>query len=270
MKKETRILCYDEDLNIEAFVFEGITQPFPSHTHEYYVIGLVERGSRKMICKGNSFDISYDDIIIFNPLDSHMCVQSDNESFYYKGVNISPKIMKNFAQEITGEPTMPLFSECVIKSDEIKEYILSLHSLILSDSSAFEKEELILLLLSRLIEQYAKPFLCTIGFEENIERVCTFVKNNCEEHITLKQMSELAGMSKSTLLRTFIKFRGITPYRYLQNVRINKAQELLKSGSSPTDAALESGFYDQSHLNNTFNKFLGFPISVYKNTFNRK
>ena len=32
---------------IEACRFEGIVQPFPSHFHEYYVIGFVEKGRRK-------------------------------------------------------------------------------------------------------------------------------------------------------------------------------------------------------------------------------
>lgn len=44
MRKEIRMAVYDEELQIEAYRFEGIVQPFPSHFHEYYVIGFVEKG----------------------------------------------------------------------------------------------------------------------------------------------------------------------------------------------------------------------------------
>lgn len=46
MQKEIRTVCYDEDLHLEAYRFEGIVQPFPNHFHDYYVIGFMESGTR--------------------------------------------------------------------------------------------------------------------------------------------------------------------------------------------------------------------------------
>ena len=37
MKEETRTVVYDEELRIEAYRFEGIIQPFPSHFRQNYV-----------------------------------------------------------------------------------------------------------------------------------------------------------------------------------------------------------------------------------------
>ena len=51
MKKETRTVVYDDELRIEAYHFEGIVQPFPSHFHEHYVIGFVEKGERILSCR---------------------------------------------------------------------------------------------------------------------------------------------------------------------------------------------------------------------------
>ena len=48
MKKETRTVVDDDELNIEAYRFEGIVQPFPNHFHEHYVIGFVEEGTRRL------------------------------------------------------------------------------------------------------------------------------------------------------------------------------------------------------------------------------
>ncbi len=51
MKKETRTVVYDDALRLEAYRFKGIVQPFPSHFHEYYVIGFVEKGVRDLSCR---------------------------------------------------------------------------------------------------------------------------------------------------------------------------------------------------------------------------
>lgn len=44
MDKAIKTAVYDDELRLEAYRFDGIMQPFPNHFHEYYVIGLVERG----------------------------------------------------------------------------------------------------------------------------------------------------------------------------------------------------------------------------------
>ncbi len=77
------------------------------------------------------------------------------------------------------------------------------------------------------------------------------------EHITLEELCKRSGLSKSTLLRAFTKSKGITPYRYLQTVRISKAKELLEQGVSPVDAAIQTGFSDQSHFSSFFHMFIG-------------
>ena len=38
---------------------------------------------------------------------------------------------------------------------------------------------------------------------------------------------------EETLLRAFIKEKGVTPYRYLETVRINEAKRLLSEGVPP-------------------------------------
>ncbi|MGO0916449.1 hypothetical protein ACTPEM_25625, partial [Clostridioides difficile] len=42
--------------------------------------------------------------------------------------------------------------------------------------------------------------------------------------------------NKYSLLRNFTKLKGITPYRYLENIRVNKAKKLLEKGVEPIDA----------------------------------
>ena len=87
------------------------------------------------------------------------------------------------------------------------------------------------------------------------------------ERIYLDQICRHAGLSKSTLLRAFTKEKGVTPYRYLETVRINEAKKLLSEGVPPVEAAIRTGFSDQSHFTNYFNQFIGLAPGTYREIF---
>lgn len=90
-----------------------------------------------------------------------------------------------------------------------------------------------------------------------MERACAFIRSRYARHITLEELSRQAGLSKSALVRAFAKAKGVTPYRYLMAVRISEARRLLERGVSPAEAAVETGFSDQSHFTNYFTAFTG-------------
>ena len=50
------------------------------------------------------------------------------------------------------------------------------------------------------------------------------MEDSYEQEISLDDLSAFAGLSKSYLLRSFTRQMGISPYRYLQTVRINQAK----------------------------------------------
>ena len=90
------------------------------------------------------------------------------------------------------------------------------------------------------------------------------------EHISLEDICRYAGLSKSALCRAFLKEKGITPYRYLENVRVNEARRLLEQGTAPLEAAVRTGFSDQSHFTNYFSRFTGLAPGVYRDMFREK
>ncbi len=268
MKNEVRTVVYDEALGVEAYRFEGIVQPFPNHFHEYYVIGLVEAGERALSCKNQEYAIKQGDILLFNPGDNHACVQSDDGTLDYRGLNITKEVMLDLAEEVTGKRELPGFSRPVIRDEEAACYLWPLHELIMSGSGEFSKEEDLLLLLSLLIQHYAQPFeRCIPECGAAIEQACAFMEDHYAEHIALEQICRRAGSSKSTLLRAFTRSKGVTPYRYLENIRIGRAKKLLEQGASPLEAALQTGFSDQSHFTNYFSRFIGLSPGVYRDIF---
>lgn len=271
MKKETRTVVYDDELRIEAYRFEGIIQPFPNHFHEYYVIGFVEKGERCLSCKNQEYTIKKGNIILFNPGDNHACVQSDGGTLDYRGFNITKEVMLDLAGEVTGKRELPGFSKNVIFDEEAACYLHPLHELMMKGSCEFGKEENLLLLLSLLIQRYGKSFeSCIPECREEIEKACTFMEEHFADQIYLDQICRHVGLSKSTLLRSFTKSKGVTPYSYLENIRIGEAKKLLEQGVPPIEAAMRTGFSDQSHFSNYFNRFIGLAPGLYRDIFLEK
>lgn len=268
MKKGTRTVVYDDELRIEASRFQGIVQPFPNHFHEYYVIGLTEEGERVLSCKNQEYVIRKGNIVLFNPGDNHACAQSDGGTWDYRGFHIAKEVMLDLAGEITGERALPGFSPNVVLDEETACYLRSLHELVLKGSCEFDKEETLLLLISLLIQRYGKPFeSCVPECREEIEQACAFMEAHYPQRICLNQICRCAGLSKSTLLRAFTRSKGVTPYSYLENIRVGKAKKLLEQGITPVEAALRAGFSDQSHFTNYFNRFIGLTPGVYREMF---
>ena len=268
MKKETRTVVYDDELRLESYRFEGTQQPFPNHFHEYYVIGFVESGERCLSCKNNEYAIQKGNVLLFNPGDNHACVQNDGGTLDYRGFNISKEVMLDLTEEVTGKRELPGFSENVIFDEEVICYLHPLHEMVMKGLCDFGKEENLLLLISMLIQRYGQPFEnCIPECRGEIEKACRFMEQHFAERIYLDQICRYAGRSKSTLLRAFTKSKGVTPYSYLENILIGEAKKLLEQGFPPIEAALRTGFSDQSHFTNYFNRFIGLSPGVYREIF---
>ena len=110
MKQTVRTAVYDESLQIEAYRLQGTQRPFPNHFHGYYVIGLVESGTRRLSCRQQTYLLRPGSLLLLNPGDSHACTQCGPEMLDYKACNLSPERMEILAEDILGEKSRPRFS----------------------------------------------------------------------------------------------------------------------------------------------------------------
>ena len=269
MKQETRTVKYDSRLKVEAYHFQGIMQKFPNHFHEYYVIGFIEKGKRYLLCKNKEYTVEPGDFVIFNPLDNHTCEQIDGKTLDYRCINIQPEVMSIAVYEITGSEIMPYFTSHVIFHSELVPLLTELHQMIMQEETDFRKEELFLFLLEQLLEEYTEQDVTNPAAEPSaeIKAVCDYLEKHFADSINLEDLCSLTGFSKYYLLRSFTRQKGISPYSYLETIRIGKARKLLEQGILPIEVALQTGFTDQSHFSNFFKKFIGLTPKQYMNIF---
>lgn len=269
MKQEIRTVKYDTDLNVESYHFQGIMQKFPNHFHEYYVIGFIEKGQRFLSCKNKEYTIEPGDLLLFNPRDNHTCEQIDGKTLDYRCINIKPETMSKAIFEITGKEYLPYFTPQVVFHSELVPVLREFHQMIMDEERDFRKEEIFFFLLEQLIEEYTEQTVSVENSEQSIQTrsICEFLENHYMENITLDDLCNLTGLSKYYLLRSFTRQKGISPYSYLETIRIDKSKKMLEQGILPIDVALQTGFTDQSHFSNFFKKFIGLTPKQYMNIF---
>ncbi len=266
---QQEVVLYDAALQVEVLCFQGLLQPFPNHFHAYYVIGFIEKGRRQMSSKNKSCTLGPGDMVLFNPGDNHACAQIDGKTFNYRSIHIQPEVMRKAVFEVTGRDFLPCFSPHANFHSELVPLLRELHCKLMQGTKDFKKEELFYFLLQQLLVDYteeaAPPQPPAMGPE--IQTVCAFLEAHYMESIALDDLCRLTGLRKYTLLRAFTKQQGISPYSYLETIRIDNAKRLLAQGVPPLEAALRTGFSDQSHFSNFFKKFIGLTPRQYMNIF---
>jgi AraC-like DNA-binding protein/mannose-6-phosphate isomerase-like protein (cupin superfamily) len=269
MLNEIRTVYLDSDLNIEAYRFKGIMQKFPAHFHEYYVIGFIEKGQRYLVCKGEEYIINPGDLLLFNPYDTHSCEQIDGKTLDYRCINVTPEVMKKAMLEINDNECLPCFQQNVLYHSEIVCNLRELHLKISQGESELKKEELFLYLLEELIQMHSDLTIHSPVSETSneIKTICNYLEENYTKTITLKDLSNLTGWSKFHLLRSFTKQKGISPYSYLETIRVNHAKKLLEQGVKPIEVSFLTGFSDQSHLTKFFKRQVGLTPKQYMRIF---
>lgn len=80
-----------------------------------------------------------------------------------------------------------------------------------------------------------------------------YISENFTERITVKDICNAVGYSKSTVLSSFKKEFSITVNAYLNNMRLERAKKMLESDSlTVNEVALSCGFSDQSYFSKVF------------------
>lgn len=91
---------------------------------------------------------------------------------------------------------------------------------------------------------------------------------NYAEPLSTASLAAKVSLSVSQFDRRFKKRFLTTPRKYITNVRINAACQLLASTELPiATIALQTGFYDQSHFTNQFTKAKGISPAQYRRKY---
>ena len=104
----------------------------------------------------------------------------------------------------------------------------------------------------------------------DISAAITFVTENYDKSFTLDELADSVNMDKYYLIRQFRARTGYTPKEYQNELRLNKAEKLLKTETmSVMEIAEQTGFTDSRSFLVLFKKRYGVSPSVYLKNLNK-
>ena len=98
-----------------------------------------------------------------------------------------------------------------------------------------------------------------------VEGARLYLHDHLDEDVTVERLANLVGLRSFYLVRAFREQVGTPPHRYLIQLRIARARELLdRTNLSVTEICRMVGFTSLSHFGSTFRRHVGMAASDYR------
>jgi len=93
------------------------------------------------------------------------------------------------------------------------------------------------------------------------------LQNYSNDQFGVADFAKLLHISRSSILRKFITFMGISPSDYMRSYRLHKAAEMLRSSAtiSVSEVAFQTGFKHASNFTRSFQSFFNMSPKEYQN-----
>jgi AraC family transcriptional regulator len=114
-------------------------------------------------------------------------------------------------------------------------------------------------LLVRHTSKFEKVVRGKLG-KDVLGRLRDYVIAHLDEPIEVGALAKIASRSPFHFTRVFTRSVGMTPYRYVVHLRLQRALELVRDGRHGlAEIAATTGFADQSHLSRWIRRVHGVP-----------
>jgi len=243
---------------------------FLCHWHEKIELLYFIKGEALIKCNSQEIFAKKGDLIVINSNELHQgycltdsvdyyCIIFDTSLFQSRHVDICETkyinpILKNRI----------LFKNKIEKDNQItkliKEFVREYEAKQIGYEMAVKATLYQILVV--LLRNYVQLYLTTKEYDQrmrNMKRfneVLKYIENNYNEKITIDQLCSMANVSRYYFCRLFKSITDKSLGEYLNQLRINKAEALLKNSDvNITEAALACGFEDVNYFSRLFRKY---------------
>jgi AraC-like DNA-binding protein len=236
---------------IEAFF---PSHGFSPHRHDTYAIGITLSGVQTFRYRGQQRYCLPGQCHILHPDEVHDGSSAADGGFRYRIAYIDPCLIQ---QAIGGRP-LPLVENPVLTLRPVQKRLLSPMWDMADPIDALRQTE-IASAVAEALEALSPPRprrrepLCL----DALLRVRDLIAAAPATLHTVKELERIAGLDRWTLARQFRAAFGTSPTHFRTMRQLDEVRRLVRCGDSLTDASLQAGFFDQSHMSRMFKQAYG-------------
>lgn len=231
---------------------------YAKHWHTTYGFGLIARGAHRSASPMGAVDAFEGDIVCMNPGDVHDGRPLGGPSRRWFTVYIEPGVFASIAGRSGVAFTKAAFGDAVLRG-AVTNLLGAMQG---SDALEFEQA------LTHACGLMQRGHSTLVAREEDadgdLRRVRERLADAPHASPSLDELAALAGLGKFQLIRRFRQRYGATPHDWLLQRRADRARTLIRQGMALPDAAVASGFADQSHMTRVFVQRFGFTPGLWR------
>lgn len=263
---------------IREFLVDDLT--FPFHHHPYFEINYLVKGSGKRIVGHDITEFVGNDLTLIAPNLPHQFKNQENHDYRKIHSIILQFHPAVFGNELTSKSE---FVDLNLLFQKAKRGLAFGKKTIEKTDSKFKKllqlrgfngVLLFLEILNDLASTSDFEYLSVVNWEHNIsgkgkevtDKVFHFIFNHFTTEISLEQVAQVAGISKSAFSHYFKKRTGKTYSEFVNELRISHSLKLLTdTEKNIAEICYASGFNNLSYFNRVFKKNHGQTPKEYRN-----
>jgi AraC-like DNA-binding protein len=261
MERATRIARVELTFGgFDALSATHFVQRFPPHFHDTFAIGVIESGATHLRTRRGEWLGRPGTILAFSPGEMHSADPLADTGYTYRMVYPTVEFMRRLGVE-----REPLFTTPVIDDPALGRALHDAHIPIMEGVGGHRAELRLLGVLGSLVTKYAVR-RDVPAFEDDariVEQAQSCLRDQFASRPSLDDLAKVCAVSPFQLIRKFRRVLGVTPFAYLAQFRVNRAQAMLASGNTLSDVAYSCGFSDQSHMTRAFKQVVGIPPGQY-------
>lgn len=230
---------------------------FDLHRHDTYAIGLTISGVQTFTYRGEARASLPGQVIVIHPDELHDGGAGTEAGLRYRMIYVPPELVAQALLQSSGIH-LPFVDTPVLSDPRFRESLSEALEDIEQPIGELKRSSLLAELAASLSRHSSdrRARGTVINWPEL--KLCSEYLRECSvQSIRIGELEGLADMDRFTLSRQFKKVYGTSPHRYLIMRRLEGVKRLLANGVSLVDAAAESGFADQSHMNRHFKRAFG-------------
>lgn len=238
---------------------------FAPHLHDGYVLWLNSAAGEHFQVKGASDILQPGSISIIEPGVVHANRPCSPERRHLRSFYFSEQFLVNMSERIFGDGRRPVLPTFVSTDRALWREFVALHEHLLHPAFPLQAEAAIVSGFARILAGGKDaPLLAPAAVDSRrIKIVTDYFRANIACQFTLDEVAAELHCTSFHLIRLFRAAKGVAPHTYLVQLRLEHARKLLADGCAIVDAALRSGFADQSHLTRLFKTRFGVTPGKY-------
>lgn len=229
---------------------------FPEHRHDEVVIGAITAGAETLTVGRTAHVADVGSVLCLRPGEAHSNATIGEETLHYAVLYIPAPVFSRFLDG--DDDTNVVFSAPVVRDGRLHALVCAAHAVLGSQTTGPLEQETALSNVAEAVHVgRGKGLEIPHQSCRTVEQVRSFIDAHLANDFSLRDLSDICGLSPFHLIRLFKRVVGVSPLAYRNQQRLSAARRLLADGYPTIEVALDLGFADQSHFTRHFQRIVG-------------